>query len=297
MSAARNSHRRRRNRGRFGLLFKVLAAATMLMALTMGATVFFQLEHVEVEGYQRYTPQQVEAASGLQAGDNLFHLNKNRISADIRQKLPYVEELSIMRRLPSTILIRVKECEAVAQVVPTPLPEPEKLPAEEKDEKNQTDKKDEMSGAEEKGEPEKKDEKKPSLTPAEEKWLISRDGKLLEPAPEGSTAIEVNGLSALSPRAGDHLAVPQEQQGKLDTLIVLLHALDDRGMTKMISQIDLSSAAHIQMRYDQRFWVKLPMGGDFPYLLRALETILPDWQDREGGTFDLTRDRFTFSPG
>ncbi len=282
MSSARNSHRRRRNRGRFGLLFKVLAAAAMLLALTMGATVFFQLEHVVVEGYHRYTPQQIEAASGLQVGDNLFHLNKNHISADIRQKLPYVEELSIMRRLPSTIVIQVKECEAVAQVVPSPLPEPEKLPEEEQ-------KKD--------GEDEPEEIKSAALKPAEEKWLISREGKLLEPAPENSEAIEVIGLSVLAPRAGDHMAVPQEQQGKLDTMIVLLRALDERGMTKLISQIDLTSAAHIQIRYDRRFWVKLPMGGDYSYLLRALEAILPDWQDREEGVFDLTRDRFSFSPG
>lgn len=120
MSAARNSRRRRRNRGRFSALFKMLAIVAVLAALTVGATVFFQLEEVVVSGNSRYTAQEIEKISGLQKGDNLYRLNKNRIASEIREKLPYIEELTIVRRLPSTIVITVKEWDAVAKIVPTP---------------------------------------------------------------------------------------------------------------------------------------------------------------------------------
>lgn len=274
MSSARNSRRRRRNRGRFSLLFKVLAIAAVLGALTLGATVFFQLEQVVVSGNSRYTAQEIQEASGLRTGDNLFRMNKNKVASDIREKLPYVEELSIVRHLPSTILITVKEWDAVARIEPTA----------------QAGSAADSSSAGESG------EEAPS--PADQAWLISVGGKLLEPADGNDAAIQVLGLSALSPRAGMALAVPQEQQGKLDALLDLLQSLEARGSTKLVSQIDLTSSGHILMRYDGRFWVKLPMGGDFDYCLRALEAVVPDWKDYDSGTFDLTRKDYpvTFSP-
>ena len=39
-------------------------------------------------------------------------------------------------------------------------------------------------------------------TAAGEAWLISVGGRLLEPAPEDSTALTVTGLTVLSPRQG-----------------------------------------------------------------------------------------------
>ena len=63
MASSRNRRRRRRSRGRFSFLFKLLSLAAAAAALTLGATVFFQLERVEVEGNSRYTAQEIEAAS------------------------------------------------------------------------------------------------------------------------------------------------------------------------------------------------------------------------------------------
>ncbi|MBQ8850923.1 MAG: FtsQ-type POTRA domain-containing protein [Oscillibacter sp.] len=280
MAAARNSRRSRRNRGRFSFLFKLLAIVAIVAAMTVGATVFFQLEQVEVAGNSRYTAQEVENASGRQIGDNLYRLNKYQIKQDILQKLPYVEELRIVRHLPSTIEIIVKECGAVARIQPTEAPEEDTV-AEEPD----------VSGD--------ADSSAPAVAqPADEMWLISVSGKLLEPAPEDSTAILVSGLTALSPRAGTLLAVPQAQQDKLDSLKALLSVLEERGSTSLVSEIDLTSAAVIRMRYDGRFWAKLPMGGDFNYCLRALEEVVSQRESYEKGTLDLTRDDYTvvYSP-
>ena len=117
--SSRSKRGRRRNRGRFSLLFKLLAGAALVAALTFGATVFFQVEHILIAGNSRYTAQEVEEASGIQLGDNLFRLNKGQISEDIRRKLPYVEELTIVRHLPSTIAIEIREWDAVASILPS----------------------------------------------------------------------------------------------------------------------------------------------------------------------------------
>ena len=49
----------RKNRGRFGPLFKLLCAPAVVIALTIGATVFFQVETIAVTGNSRYTQQEV----------------------------------------------------------------------------------------------------------------------------------------------------------------------------------------------------------------------------------------------
>ena len=276
MSAARNSKRSRRNRGRFSFLFKLLAIVAIGAALTVGATVFFKVEQVVVEGNQRYTAQEVENASGIQIGDNLFRLNKYQIKNDILQTLPYVEGVNIVRRLPSTIAITVHEWDAVARIAYTPLPEGVVTEQEAEGEETTS-----METAKE-----------------NEMWLISVGGKLLEVAPEDSKAILVSGLTALAPKAGTMLAVPQEQQDKLTGLLALLSALEDRGILSFVTEIDLTSAAQVQMRYDNRFWVKMPLNGDFTYFLRALEAVVEQRGPGEKGTMDLTRDDYVvvYSP-
>ena len=282
MSAARNRKRSRRNKGRFSVLFKLLAIAAVGAAMTVGATVFFQLEQVVVVGNQRYTAQEVEQASGLQAGDNLFRLNKYEIKNDILRTLPYVEGVNIVRHLPSTIQITIYEWDAVARIQYTPLPEgteEEETPVED------------VEGAE--AEPEEQESIQEGLT-----WLISVGGKLLEPAPEDSQAILVSGLSALSPKVGTMLAVPQVQQDKLSALLTLLETLEARETLALVSEIDLTSAAQVRMRYDGRFWVKLPMNGDFTYCLRALEEVVKQRTPNEKGTMDMTREEYVvvYSP-
>ena len=287
MSAARNSKRSRRNRGRFSLLFKLLAIAAVGAALTVGATVFFQLEQVVVVGNQRYTAQEVEQASGLQAGDNLFRLNKYEIKNEILRKLPYVEGVNIVRHLPSTIQITLYEWDAAARIQYTPLPEGTEGEDEPEEEEPAEDAQDEGAELEEQG-----------SVQEDVTWLISVGGKLLEPAPEDSQAILVSGLSALSPKAGTMLAVPQVQQDKLAALLTLLETLEAREALALVSEIDLTSAAQVRMRYDGRFWVKLPMNGDFTYCLRALEEVVRQRAPNETGTMDLTREDYVvvYSP-
>jgi cell division protein FtsQ len=276
MSAARNSKRSRRNRGRFSFLFKLLAIVAIGAALTVGATVFFKVEQVVVEGNQRYTAQEVDNASGIQIGDNLFRLNKYQVKSDILQTLPYVEGVNIVRRLPSTIAITVHEWDAVARIAYTPLPESavtEQTAEGEETVQMETAKENEM-------------------------WLISVGGKLLEVSPEDSQAILVSGLTALAPKAGTMLAVPQEQQDKLNGLLALLGALEERGTISFVTEIDLTAAAQVRMRYDNRFWVKMPVNGDFTYFLRALEAVVEQRGPGEKGTMDLTREDYVvvYSP-
>lgn len=275
MASVRHNRKRKRRRGRFGVLFKLLCVAALAAALTFGATVFFQVETIAVAGNSRYTQEEIIAVSGVQVGDNLFRMSKKQISEQILHQLPYVESVSILRGLPSTITFQVTEWDAVAQVEPYT--------------QGQTQTED---GAEE-----------APQAAAQQAWLISVGGKLLEPVTAEYTApISVTGLTALAPEAGSMLAVPQSQQDRRTALVNLLAQLQEQDMMDRVTAIDLSQTTYAQLRLDGSIDARLPLGGDTAYYLRALNAAVEEENRRRGGqavgTMDLTQKEYTaiFTP-
>lgn len=109
MARRRKSNRRRR-RGSFGFLYKLLSTLAICAVVVAALTLFFRVDTIEVTGMERYTAQEIIDASGVDTGDNLFLLNKYSVDQDIKAALPYVQELRINRRLPDTLVIQVQEC-------------------------------------------------------------------------------------------------------------------------------------------------------------------------------------------
>lgn len=106
------NHRRRR--GRFSFLLRLVCLLFIIGATIAALTLFFRVQHIEVSGCERYDTQEIVDASGIRTEDNLFLLNKYSVAQTIFEKLPYVEEASINRSLPDTIVITVRECTAAA---------------------------------------------------------------------------------------------------------------------------------------------------------------------------------------
>lgn len=272
---SRYSHRsrtRRKNRGRFGPLFKLLCVGAVGVALTVGATVFFRVERVTVTGSQRYTQEEIIAASGIRTGDNLYALNKVRIGRNIRSALPYIEKLSINRALPSTILITVSEWEAVARIA---VPDPARAAAVQPEETE--------NGSQ------------GPLETAQEPWLISVKAQLLEPAPADSTVLLVTGLTPLSPQAGSTLEVPEEEETRLSALISLLEALERAELFAEVSAVRLDST-QLSVRYADRFDVKMKLNADFDYNIRLMRAVRQQIEAEHGeaaaGSIDLTQEKY-----
>ncbi|WP_295580319.1 cell division protein FtsQ/DivIB [uncultured Oscillibacter sp.] len=110
MPRRRNSNRRRR--GSFGFLYKLLSVLVICGAIVAALTLFFRVDTVVITGQQRYTQEEIWAATGVELGDNLFLLNKYGMADSIATALPYIniEDVWIRRKLPDTLLIDVKEC-------------------------------------------------------------------------------------------------------------------------------------------------------------------------------------------
>lgn len=308
MASPRNKRKRKRGKGRLGPLFKLLCAGAVAVALTMGATVFFQVETVAVTGNSRYSQEEIIKATGIQTGDNLFRMNKYQIAHQVLQGLPYVEELTIRRALPSTIVLTVKEWDAVARVeapgtsavvqtVPQAPAEPVQPDSSQAgDSADQSQAAGNQSAAGDTGGDSSSEDTQEDAKPATQAWLISVGGKLLEPAPADSTAISVTGITPLSPRAGEMLVLSQEEQPKLTALLALLQGLEDYDMLADTASIALGDT-HVELRYLDRFTVKLSLVGDMDYKLQALKAAVPEAEKKLGeqttGTFDLTQESIT----
>lgn len=291
MASVRHNRKRKRRRSRFGVLFKLLCLVALVAALTFGATVFFQVEAIAVTGNNRYTQEEIIAASGVQVGDNLFRMSKKQISEQILHQLPYVESVSILRGLPSTITFQVTEWDAVAQVEVYSGASTAAGSAGTSSSGN-------SSGGDSSGETEGE-----AQAAAQQAWLISVGGKLLEPVSPSHTApISVTGLTALVPEAGSMLAVPQDQQSKLTALTNVLGQLQEQNMMSRVTSIDLTHTSYLQLRLDGSIDAKLPLTGDTAYYIRALNTAVEEENRRRGGqavgTMDLTQKKYTaiFTP-
>ena len=114
--ARRNRYNRKRRRGRFSLLYKLLTFLVICAAIAVALTLFFKVERIDVIGAERYTEQKIIDASGIQIEDNMFFMNKYEVSDQITSALPYIETVQIRRALPDGIVIAVSECSAPAAV-------------------------------------------------------------------------------------------------------------------------------------------------------------------------------------
>ena len=95
------------NRGR--LLLHLATVVAVVVALVLGLSVFFKVEHIEVSGNVKYTAWDVSQASGIVAGDNLLSFGQAKAAGRITTALPYVAKARVGIKLPDTVTINIEE--------------------------------------------------------------------------------------------------------------------------------------------------------------------------------------------
>lgn len=94
---------------RSGFLIRLATVAAVVLALTLGMSIFFKVEKIAVSGNEKYTPWDVRQASGIQEGENLLTLNKAKIVSKIRAQLPYADKVRVGIKLPDMVNIEIVE--------------------------------------------------------------------------------------------------------------------------------------------------------------------------------------------
>ena len=88
----------------------------VMVAIIFVMSVFFRVSNVTVSGNQHYSDQEIIRALDIEEGDNLFFFDRFAALSRAFAKLPYIEEVSIERKLPNKVKINVTESEALAYI-------------------------------------------------------------------------------------------------------------------------------------------------------------------------------------
>ena len=111
-----NKRRSRRIQADASAWFGPMSFILVCISVVVAMSIFFRVSTVEVEGNQDYTDEEIVAATGIDAGDNLFFLNRIGAVSRMMARLPYIQEATVSRVLPDKVVITVKESNAIATV-------------------------------------------------------------------------------------------------------------------------------------------------------------------------------------
>lgn len=101
----------------------VVAAVAALAALVWYALAMsfqwnerFNIARLEISTGRIISEDMIRIGTGISEGRNIFSFNIVRTRQDLLQKTPTLKEISIIRRLPDTVLIRATERDPVARI-------------------------------------------------------------------------------------------------------------------------------------------------------------------------------------
>lgn len=115
MSKQRPRKKRRKKLSRF--ILSTMMMVFMSLALIVGATIFFKVEQITVDGNSHYTAEEIIAATNIQIGSNLFSIKRNEIAQKITYSLPYIQTISVKLTLPTEIRLEVQEQIGMVELV------------------------------------------------------------------------------------------------------------------------------------------------------------------------------------
>lgn len=101
--------RKRKKRRKKHYLLRFLVFILVCVGSYQGlSSSFFDISDVEVTSNSYYTVEQIKEKAGVKIGENIFRFSKGTVKKKLLAD-PYFENVKIMRKLPSTIVIDVKE--------------------------------------------------------------------------------------------------------------------------------------------------------------------------------------------
>lgn len=323
MAHQRYKRRKRKTIGRF--ILNMLLLCFMSLAVVMGATVFFKIETIVVEGNNHYTQEEIIAATNIELGENLFALKKEEISKKITYILPYVQTLEIKLNLPTGIKLMVQEQAGMVELVTEDgiwyMGVQGKLLENSMTKTGTTEQEPIVEEAEILLHDEDSVSLETTANPADDitrqsleatvevvQQLVAEVNEVipwdeeenyaLEYDPNVQPIITVTGLIPLEPQAGELIQVAEGEQRQLESLLSLFQELEELSLFHNVSWIHIDKFNYLQFDFMSRFTVKIPFNCDFNYKLRALLAAVSDRESYETGIMDLTQEHYAvlFTP-
>lgn len=96
-------------RRRIKFAFIIFLLTSIIVFAIMCFTIFFPIKRINISGSEIYSKEQIIKASELTTDDNIFVVSEKKIKKKIREKLPYVDDISLKRVLPDAIILTVTD--------------------------------------------------------------------------------------------------------------------------------------------------------------------------------------------
>lgn len=287
-------------------LYLIFCIVLIVAVIGAASIIFFRVNRIVVEGNSHYTTEEIVAASGVSQGDNLMLTGQSTVAVRLKNALPYISSVSIRKSLPDTLVISVSESGAQAVIYDGQgswwlmdvsgklLEEVSAGAASGGDAAGETDGAE--SGASSGAEPEQDGSGEMDGTGSSSgvQPEITYQAPVTA-APEGYPVIL--GLPLEAPGAGRTIAVSDTAERTrglmLKSLLGLLPALQNHGLLKDVTTIDLSGDSELLVLYQNRLTIKLLQEMDYDYQARLIQKVLDDyvsesWTAEDAGTLDMT---------
>lgn len=106
--------KKRRIKKAFMTLF--LFAVLVGIGAALSFTVFFKTETINIEGNTVYSAEKIEEYCGVKKGDNLLRADLEKIGETLKKELPYIGSVSVKKKLPATLTLKITETREAAAV-------------------------------------------------------------------------------------------------------------------------------------------------------------------------------------
>lgn len=98
-----------KNKIRKALIWLAIIILVIAVGVVLSLTVFFNIENITVQGNERYETDEILSQCPINEGENLILANTENAQLMLEQNLPYIYNVEIKRKLPSTIALTVTE--------------------------------------------------------------------------------------------------------------------------------------------------------------------------------------------
>ena len=262
------------------LLLQLATVLAVVLALTLGLSVFFKVKTITVSGAEKYTAWAVKEASGIEEGDNLLSFGSIKACGRIITALPYVESVRIGIKLPDTVNIEIKELDVAYAIRDTSglwwL-----MTAEGK----MVDQVDAATAA---------------------GYTYVKGVKLDMPSVGGeAVAAEESSQSTIpldSEEEAITIPVTVTAQDKLNTALDILQYLEENGIIGQITTVDVSDISNLLMDYNgEQYDIRLGDTERLSYKIELMYQAIQSLKEYDTGlldvSFDLMDGKVIYEPG
>lgn len=259
------------------LLLQLAVVIAVVLAVVIGLSVFFKVDRVVVYGNDAYSAWTIQEASGIEGGENLLSFGRTRACGKIITALPYVKNVRIGIKLPDTVNIYIEEFDVSYAV----------------------------------------------MDAGEGWWLMTSTGKIAEQIDKAksNSYTKVEGVQLVGPVVGEQAVAfeifePEATEAtgeagateatspqvtvtandRLQAALLILKTLEDCDIVGEVASVDVSSLYNLELRYGQRYQVKLGTTSDMERKISEMKQAVAQLNDYQTGILDISYTTYTAGP-